>query len=161
MESEGGARAPSATHDLERIETAWRELRRSRTTRSYRDLLFEGLDIRHLDTLDMLSESGPYRMSDLARAMQIDKSTLTRNVERLEKRGLVHRRPVADPGGTRAVLVQMTGQGQAIFDKMKRTRFALLTRIMADFSDAELADLADKLDRVVAGIERVISKDAG
>lgn len=158
--SDRGTRAPSTTQDLERIETAWRELRRSRTTRSYRDLLFEGLDIRHLDTLDMLCESGPYRMSDLARAMQIDKSTLTRNVERLEKRGLVRRRPVADPGGARAVLVQMTDEGQAIFDKMKRTRFALLTRIMADFSDAELADLADKLDRVVAGIERVISTDA-
>jgi len=70
-----------------------------------------GLPLVHYDVLVQLAEAGgARRMSDLANAVLLSRSGLTRLVDQLERQGLVsRRRSAADARGIEAVL---TGAGR-------------------------------------------------
>lgn len=60
--------------------------------------------------LMVLVESGqPLRRGEFAEIMLRDKTTITRQLDRLEAKGLVRRKP--DPGDGRAVLIHPTAKG--------------------------------------------------
>ena len=72
----------------------------------------EGLSIAQLDVLRRLRHHGPSPMRRLAEQMNCEASNLTGLVDRLEKRGLVERRP--DPHDRRVRLLALTEMGDAV-----------------------------------------------
>jgi MarR family transcriptional regulator, lower aerobic nicotinate degradation pathway regulator len=84
-------------------------------------------------------------MNQLAKLLNLDKSSITGLVDRAERRGLVTRLPSADD--RRAVLVALTGQGRAI-----------VSQAAADFSADVLAllDLVPVADRVA--LQDIVSR---
>lgn len=73
------------------------------------------LDIKvtQLNVLAALARIGPCRPKDMTRALDMEKSTLSRNLERLRQRGWV----AVEPGvSRRGQLVSVTPEGQELLD---------------------------------------------
>ena len=91
---------------------AYRTRRLSRMmTRLYNDRLDSaGINVAEMNLLAAIAASGRVQPTDLVDAMEIEKSTMSRNLRRLELRGLVSSKPY--PEG-RGVLVTLTDSGEA------------------------------------------------
>jgi DNA-binding MarR family transcriptional regulator len=124
-------------------------------------LLGEGedaLDLGQVDTLDLLAQQGSCRMGDLAEVLRVDPSTATRAVDRLVEAGLADRRRSDEDA--RVVVVVLTGNGRALHDALTQRRRAAMNRILAGFSDGERRELADLLERLVAGVDSFVATEA-
>lgn len=100
--------------------------------------------------LEALHAAGPMRVSALAAWQGVDKSTVTPQVRRLEKAGLVDR--AADPGDGRASLLRLSPQGEEVRTNVRTSGAALLEEHLAVFDDAERRAFADLLSRFAAGL---------
>ena len=98
---------------INQMAALWRELRRGASTSVVRDRMFgtgdEAIEPGHMDVLDLLHRDEPRRMNDLAAALRVDPSTVTRAIQRMEADGLVRRVP-ADGDG-RGIDVTATEKG--------------------------------------------------
>lgn len=97
-----------------------------------------------LSVLDTLaSGAGPLRLTDLAKTEQISQPGLTQLVTRLERAGLVERRP--DPSDRRAVRVHLTAAGRRIGRSRTADRTRHLTPLIAQLTPAQRRAIADAL----------------
>jgi DNA-binding MarR family transcriptional regulator len=91
-----------------------------------------------------LAREGELRQIDLVRRLKLEKSTTSRLVSQIVKRGWAERGPAPDDG--RGVLVRLTPQGRIAADQLaaaRRRRFATaLDRIPEDQRDAVLHALS-------------------
>src|SRR5689334_4719565 len=80
-----------------------------------------GLTVSEFDVLITLVNSphGELRMTELAHAVMLSPSGLTRLVARLEREGFIERRPAPDDG--RSYLARITGSGRAKLDEARPT----------------------------------------
>lgn len=108
-----------------------------------------GISLAWFDVLFQLSvvPQSRRRMHELARALLLSKSGLTRLVDRIEEAGLVARASV--PGDRRSLYVQLTPAGRRLQDQAR----PIVQQIVADhfgrhLSDEDLATLRDALARV-------------
>ena len=145
---------------VSRVGIAWRELRRGAAMQALRPLLYgdgpDALDLGQVDALDLLAERDGCRMNELAEALRVDASTATRAVDRLVGDGLAARTAASDD--RRAVVVSLTPAGVARHRELYERRRRVVERIVAEFDEAELAQLADLLERLVAAVDRVVGE---
>lgn len=83
---------------------------------------------------------------ELAEAVGIEGPTLTHHLNRMEADGLVTRR--RDPDNRRVHRVELTGDGEATFQRLLHTVAAFDARLRAGFSERELTALRGQLDRL-------------
>ncbi len=88
----------------------------------------------------------PVRLSDLATSMELDLSTVSRQVGHLVDAGLVTRAP--DPGDGRARRVALTERGAAVLEAVRAARREELRRTLAGWDAAERGALAEVLTRL-------------
>ena len=89
--------------------------------------------------------------SQLAREMYIDAASMTRMVDRLEKRGLIDR---LQSGEDRRVLrLQLTDAGCALADQLPAIYVTAREKNLAGLSDEELGFLKSLLRRIMANAE--------
>src|SRR3954469_16612258 len=102
--SPAGREGDSAT-PVERLGRSWREMRRGTTTTLVAAHVFgpsgeaDHVDPTHLDVLDLLAHEDGRTMSELAVALHVDPSTITRTMHRLEAAGLARRATAPNDGG--------------------------------------------------------------
>ncbi|CQR60787.1 MarR family winged helix-turn-helix transcriptional regulator [Streptomyces leeuwenhoekii] len=101
------------------------------------------LSFTTLSVLDTLAHGGPKRLTELARTEQISQPGLTQLVTRLERDGLVERRP--DPTDGRAVLVHITDRGRKIGQARHEDRGRHLLPVIARLTPAERRAIAAAL----------------
>jgi DNA-binding MarR family transcriptional regulator len=136
----GPAHVPTNRADLEReiIDemTAWSPRDRGGAFKQWHR---HSLSLVHLNVLTTLETEGPMPMSRLAEAMDVSDASATGIVDRMEKRGLVERRHgTAD---RRTVLVHPTDAGEQVFRDIAEHRRGLLTKVLAELTDEEMAAL--------------------
>ncbi|HEY9522435.1 MAG TPA: MarR family transcriptional regulator [Thermopolyspora sp.] len=88
-------------------------------------------------------EGGSRRMSELAEEQGVQLPTMTAQVNRLEKPGLVSRG--VDPTDGRVRTVRLTEPGRACLADARRIRYAYLTARLAELTPAERASIAAAL----------------
>ena len=154
-----GAMTPPAAHPLAPLtpgeELAWRALARAVLVipRVLDGELLEaqGLNLTEYSVLMNLSEQ-PHRsmrMSELANAVSISISGLTRVVERLSRHGLVERVKAATDG--RGQLAVLTPAGLARLEKAYPTHLAGVRKhVMDHLANLDLAALAEALADIAA-----------
>jgi DNA-binding MarR family transcriptional regulator len=137
---------------------AWRNLLRAhaQVTRVLEAELEEahGLPLASYDVLVQLAETpdGALRMSELADAVLLSRSGLTRLVDRLVKEGLVERRSC--PSDLRGTLAVLTPAGLARLRDASGTHLRGVARnVLSHYSPAELELLGDLLGRLATGDE--------
>jgi DNA-binding MarR family transcriptional regulator len=102
--------------------------------------------------------AGPRRITELAAEERVTQPAITLLVNRLEERGWVQRVP--DPSDRRAVLVSLTPDGEAVFERLRAEYRALLHEEMASLDDEEVATLASAVEILDKLIARLKERDA-
>ncbi len=103
----------------------------------------ERLSFTTLSVLDTLASGGPMRLTELTRTEQMSQPGLTQLVTRLERDGLVERRP--DPDDGRAALVHLTEAGRRIGRARREDRARHLAPLIARLTAEERRALAGAL----------------
>lgn len=93
---------------------------------------------------------GPIRVTDLARDLGLDPSTISRHLRVIEGRGWVERRP--DSVDRRATLVAATEEGQTIVARLETERRRLLAEVLAGWDDHDRELLFDLTERFAADL---------
>ncbi|WP_058835101.1 MarR family winged helix-turn-helix transcriptional regulator [Luteimonas abyssi] len=88
---------------------------------------------------------GTTSATDLARAAELNPGAMTRLIDKLVARGLVARH--ADPGDRRAVRIDLTDAGQAIWRDIDQCGNRVRERAMAGMDDAERQQLIRLLEQ--------------
>ena len=101
------------------------------------------LTMAQISILLTLLDSGPIRMTELATRERVRTPTTTVAIRRLEKLGLVKR--TRDSSDMRAVLVEVTAEGQVQYAEALEARRTHLAELLRRLSHEELADLVRAL----------------
>jgi DNA-binding MarR family transcriptional regulator len=103
-----------------------------------------------------LQQDGPQNVSALAARLNLDGSTVTRQVTALQRDGLVERHP--DPRDGRGTVIEPTQKGLAQVDAVRQARRALYDKVLHDWSPAQRADLARALERLTLSIDDYVRR---
>ncbi len=113
-----------------------------------------GLSEGEFDLLCALRRGGaPYerRPADLARATMVTTGGVTKRLDRLERRGIVERRP--DPDDARGKVVRLTANGRGLIDAAYTAHMANETRLVDALTVAQRRQLAGILARWAGELE--------
>jgi MarR family transcriptional regulator, transcriptional regulator for hemolysin len=88
---------------------------------------------------------------ELAEAVGIREATLTHHLNAMEAQGLLTRR--RDPGNRRVHLVELTGEGEAAFLRLRGAAAAFDRRLRNSISEEDLAGFRDVLRRLEGNAE--------
>ncbi|MFJ2651987.1 MarR family winged helix-turn-helix transcriptional regulator [Streptomyces sp. NPDC087420] len=97
-----------------------------------------------------LWNEGPVRQAELIKAMDVDPSTVTKMLQRLDQAGYVTRTP--DPLDRRAVLVESTRDSCALRSEVKDAWGELEEHTLAGLDEGERGELARLLSKVEANL---------
>lgn len=146
-------RADDADYDL--IEQSiGRILRQSRSPRfadGVRARAGIRMDRASYGVLVRLGSLAPVRLSDLAQDLGVDVSTVSRQVQSLEHKGLVDRGP--DPDDGRAVRLELTRKGRAVMKKMQAAWQETIAGVLVDWKADDIAEFAVLLGRFATDLE--------
>jgi DNA-binding MarR family transcriptional regulator len=106
------------------------------------------VDVPVMICLSKLIKLGPMSSGALAKAVCSDPSTISRQAAALVERGLVRREADAHDG--RVTVLVVTERGHEVVEQTRRLRTEHFDRIMADWSQTEREEFADRLERFVA-----------
>lgn len=151
---------PEVSSTVDRVEQLVNSISRLSTRQSIqRAMLDKGSALSPTDNwlLRHLADEGPARMSDLASWQSVDRSTMTVQVGRLERAGLVAREP--DPHDRRAVVVAVTNAGRTAYERNSAAARALVSTIVAEWAPAERDRFVESLDLFVRDVEAYLSAD--
>ncbi|MFI9100957.1 MarR family winged helix-turn-helix transcriptional regulator [Streptomyces fildesensis] len=125
-------------------------LRRSTRTRLHTRLtdgLEEAVDDLTYPVLSGLARTGPCSAADLGREVGLDRTTVSRRADRLERSGLLERHP--DPDDSRATLLTLTDDGDAIVAVTRRRLADAIEDSLASWPQADARTFARLLRRFV------------
>lgn len=131
--------------DAEALHAAITQLVRLYQFRDRDTICCHDVSVTQCNALEILVERGPSRSQALSAALMLDKSTTTRVVDALVKKGYVDRRP--DPEDARALALTVTPAGRALY-----------RRINAELVDQQVEILRDLDPDVRAGAAEVVRR---
>lgn len=86
--------------------------------------------------------------SQLCQSISYDPGAMTRMIDRLEAKGVIRR--VRHPQDRRALTLELTDEGKAVFPKMRLSVIRVMNRFMNGFTKIEARQLESLLQRVLA-----------
>jgi len=110
-----------------------------------------GMTVAQAATLQALSE-GDLRLGELSRRLGITASTLTRNLARLEERGLAER--VTDPLDGRAQRVALTAEGRIAAAEVVRQETAFARSVLECLPPGSAAATIDAFEHLLAAVRK-------
>lgn len=102
---------------------------------------------RALGVIARLASQGEVRPSTIAESLGIAPRSATEVIDALEARGLVERSP--SPTDRRATVIRLTGEGQALRDRLQRNRVDRTAEFVAVLDGDEQRELARLLAKLV------------
>lgn len=114
------------------------------------DVALASLDITHAQgSIVLMLHSGNYSTAaELARELYIDSASITRMLDRLEKRGLIVRMPRGDD--RRVINLKLSEEGTKLANQLPSLYGAVLSRNFVAFSAEEVAMLKTLLRKFLA-----------
>jgi DNA-binding MarR family transcriptional regulator len=136
------------------IETELAHLMRlaEASRRSSSALPHRALDRAAYVILRQLAAEGPQNVSALAARLNLDGSTITRQVAAMQRDGLVSR--AADPNDGRGTVVTATRTGLRRMEHVGAARRELYGRILEDWPEHDRRTLADLMRRLNESLDR-------
>jgi DNA-binding MarR family transcriptional regulator len=110
------------------------------------------LGMGQLKAIMVLAKNQRLAVGGVARALGISESSASILVDKLVHRGLADRE--TDPADRRRTFVVATEEGQALVERLRRSRRDQLMRWLDDMGEADLRALAQGLDALADAIER-------
>ena len=110
-----------------------------------------GLSPAHMPVMFALGDGRELSQKALAEAAAIEQPTMAATLSRMERDGLVARRP--DPGDRRVMLYSLTAQAQANAEAVWGAAMEVNRRALSALTPQERAAFIDMLARVVATLD--------
>ena len=118
-------------------------------THAARSIAGLGMCTSDFGALELLLHKGPQPVNALGRRLLLTSGSMTADVDRLERRGLVGRRP--DPADRVARVVFLTSEGRALIRKAFERHAADMERAASALTPAERAELTRLLKKLGKG----------
>ncbi|MCU1373282.1 MAG: transcriptional regulator [Actinomycetia bacterium] len=109
------------------------------------------LNLAAYGVLGRIVEHGPVSLGELSKLGHMQPSALSRQVKLLEDGGHIERTSGDD---ARVALVEATAAGREAHRRLRDANEALLSRQLKGWTEEELLDVAEKLERLVADLRR-------
>lgn len=106
-----------------------------------------GITLQQMHTLEILGSSGDLRMKELAEKMGVTTGSLTVLADRLERAGLVERKPNATD--RRSIQVGLTPEGRRLFEEHHKLHGQLSQDMAGALEQGELPHFVDMLRRLI------------
>ena len=126
-------------HDAAVIDKIFSNLSRALAIQDVEEVLDIDLNFGYVSVLCRISMLKEPTMSELGKISGIQLSTLTRIVDKLVNRGLVHRK--TDPSDRRVVRVAMTGEGAELVKRFEEARKKRVLSVLRCLTLKEREDL--------------------
>jgi DNA-binding MarR family transcriptional regulator len=104
-----------------------------------------------------LADEGPQRLGVLALGFGLDPSTITRQVQAMERAQLVERRP--DEQDRRASILSLTEEGRMVLEHTRAHRRQRMDAVFSDWPDSDRDELARLLTRLNESIAALVDRD--
>jgi DNA-binding MarR family transcriptional regulator len=104
------------------------------------------LDLTAYPLVSMIGWRGAMRPSELSTALQLDKSTVSRQIDAAARLGLLERVP--DPDDARAVTVRLTEDARARMEVLKADRMERWRSALAEWEPGDIAELTRLLNQL-------------
>lgn len=113
------------------------------------ELAAKGLDLRFTQFLILkrLAALGPMAAGELARSVELDGGAMTRQLDQLEGKGYLRRRPHEQD--RRALRIELTDDGRALTQELMNCNDRVLHAAQRSLNDTERQQLRDYLARVL------------
>ena len=98
-------------------------------------------------TLEVLLREGDLRLGTLGQRLGISNSTMTRNLDRLKRRGLVKTEP--DPTDRRVAIAVLTDEGRRAADRVTQIEAEFARSIAESLGELGARETIDVLDRLL------------
>lgn len=122
--------SPSLQKDAEALHAAVSDLVRIYQFRDRDKICCYDISVTQCYALEALVERGPSRSQALAEVLRLDKSTTTRVVDALVRKGYVERQP--DPEDARAVSLRVTSEGRKLYEQINSELIAQQIDLIRD-----------------------------
>jgi DNA-binding MarR family transcriptional regulator len=154
----------TSTDTIAQLTEAWTALTRAATSPAFAERLEErsGVSLHRsaLVTLWRLVTDGPQRISDLADAVGVDVSTMSRLVRQLERDRLVERVRAEDD--LRCVEIRPAAAGLEAHARAAEARTAILSEVMQDWTESDRAAFVRSMTRFAEDfIAHAVRQDSG
>lgn len=116
------------------------------------------LGVSEAHALTELQKDGGLTASDLAKRLRLEKSTVSRLIAQLEKRGWVERCP--HPKDGRASALYLSGQGQHVAGRVVTARHDKLTRLFDALPEGERAAVIGALSTLTEALGEAVTENA-
>ena len=110
-----------------------------------REISSEPLTLSQFHLLKLISLNGHHQVGEVADFLGVTPPAATKNVDKLERLGLVVRRP--SEGDRRATLLGSSARGRRLVERYERLKAERLTPVVEAFEPDELRLLSDLLER--------------
>jgi len=141
----------AALADAEALHGAVSDLVRIYQFRDRDKICCHDISVTQCYALEALAEKGSMRSQALAELLLLDKSTTTRVVDALERKGYVERN--ADATDARALSLKITKQGRSLYETINRELIAQQAELMADLDPGIRAGATDVIRRLARAAE--------
>lgn len=142
---------PRLDRDAADLHAALSELIRVYQFRDREKITCHDLSVTQAHALEVLGDNGPLSMNELAGRLFLDKSTTSRVIDSLERKGLARRD--TNPADRRALRLSATAGGRQLLDTIRSGILAEEKRLLAEFEPAvrrEMTRLIGRLARAAA-----------
>ena len=137
--------------DAEALNTALSNLLRVYQFRDRDKICCYDISVTQCYALEALVENGPMRSQALAERLLLDKSTTTRVVDALVRKGYVERAMAADDA--RALSLRVTRSGTTLYEKIDRELIAQQAELLRDFDPKARAAATELIQRLAKAAE--------
>ena len=101
---------------------------------------------------EIVQNGGPLGINDLAQALQLDISTISRQVAALESSGLAER--FSDSVDARVSLLQTTDLGQTRFQEAHKMRYSLYSELLENWPEEDRRQFGIYLERFIQTVHQ-------
>lgn len=138
-------------HQARQLQLGIRALVRRFSLAERSDMSCCGMTVAQAATLQALAE-GALRLGELSKRLGITASTLTRNIARLEERGLLCR--VSDPDDGRAQRVALTARGRQAADEVGRQEIEFARSVLGCLAPGSVRSTLDGFSQLLSAVRR-------
>jgi DNA-binding MarR family transcriptional regulator len=111
-----------------------------------------GLKTTQFTALSVINRLGPIMITDLAKAMEIERTSLTRNLKLIEKNGFIKIRSGED---ARSRIVEVTEAGGEKLEEAQVLWKNIQSRIVKNFGEERFAFLRDELAALRSSVQSI------
>jgi len=142
--------------DAERLYEALSDLVRVYQFRDRDTICCHDISVTQCYALEALVTSGPRTLNELAAQLYLDKSTASRVVSTLERKGYITRQ--THPEDRRAILIDVTASGRKLCSTIQAELIDETRKLLDDFEPAVREAAPRLLDRLARAGERRLQR---